>query len=57
MLHLTAANGICGMNNMALQTAVEQQYTLGYENMEEEDTYLLDDDMKTLMGGPIDMIR
>ena len=57
VLYLTAANGIRGLNNIALQTAVEQQYTLGYQNMDEEDFYLLDEDMETSMEEPIDMIR
>ena len=57
MLHLTAVNGIRGLNNIALQTAVEQQYILGYQNIDEDDFYLLDDDMETLMGEPVEMIR
>ena len=57
MLHLTAANGIRGLNNIALQTAVEHQYILGHQNMDEDYFYLLDDDMETLMGEPVEMIR
>ena len=57
MLRLTAANGIRGLNNIVLQTAMEQQYILGYQSMDEEDFYLLDDDMETLMVEPVEMIR
>ena len=57
MLHLIAANGIHGLNNIALQTAVEQQYIIGCQNMDEEDFYLLDDDVEILMGEPVEMIR
>ena len=56
MLHLTAENCIRGLNNIALQTAVEQQYILGHQNMDEDDFYLLDDDMETSMGEPVEMI-
>ena len=52
-IHLTVVNGIRGLNNIALQTAVEQQYILGYQNMDEEDFYLLDNDMETLMEEPV----
>ena len=37
LLHLRAANGIRGLYNIALQTAVSQQNSLGHEGLEEED--------------------
>ena len=43
------ANGIRGLCNIALQTAVSQQYNLGYDGMEEEDFYLLDTDQEELI--------
>ena len=41
LLHLRAANGIRGLNSIALHTAVTHQYNLGHEGIEEEDFYLL----------------
>ena len=57
MLHPTAANGSRGLNNIALQMAMEQQCILGYQNMDEDDFYVLDNDMETLMGEPVETIR
>ena len=57
LLHLRAANGIRGLCNIALQTAVSQQYNLGYDGMEEEDFYLLDTDKEELLKEPAEMIR
>ena len=57
LVHLRAANGIRGLNNIALQTAVTQQYNLGHEGLEEEDFYLLENDEKELMEEPVEMIR
>ena len=56
-LHLRAANGIRGLNNIALQTAVIQQYNLGHEGLEEEYVYLLENDEEELMEEPVEMIR
>ena len=39
LLHLRAANGIRGLNNIALQTAVSQQYSIGHEGLEEDYFY------------------
>ena len=57
LLHLRAANGIRGLCNIALQTAVSQQYNLGHEGMEEEDFYLLETDEEELIKEPAEMIR
>ena len=57
MLHLRAANGIRGLNNIAIQTAVSYQYNLGHEGMEEEDFYLLETDEDALMEDPVEVIR
>ena len=57
MLHLRTANGIKGLCLMSMQTAVERQLDLGYENLDEEDHYLLENDAETLMKEPVDMIR
>ena len=57
LLHLRAANGIRGLCNIALQTAVSQQYNLGHEGLEEEDFYLLDTDQEELIKEPAEMIR
>ena len=57
LLHLRAANGIRGLCNIALQTAVSQQYILGHEGLEEEDFYLLDTDQEELIKEPAEMIR
>ena len=57
LLHLRAANGIRGLNNIALQTAVSQQYSLGHEGLEEDDFYLLENGEDELMEEPVEMIR
>ena len=49
ILHLRAANGIRGLCNIALQTAVSQQYNLGHEGMDEEDFYLLETEEEDLI--------
>ena len=57
MLHLRAANGIRGLNNIAIKTTVSHQYNLGHEGMEEEDFYLLETDEDELMEEPVEVIR
>ena len=57
MLHLQTENGIRGLNLIAIQTAIEQQIELGYDNLNADDHYLLDTNVETLMKEPIDMIR
>ena len=57
ILHLRTTNGIKGLCIMTMQTAVERQLALGHENLDEEDYYLLDNDVETLMQEPVDMIR
>ena len=49
MLNLRAANGIRGLNNITIQTAVSHQYNLRHEGMEEEDFYLLETDVPNLL--------
>ena len=57
ILHLRAANGIRGLCNIALQTAVSQQYNLGHEGMDEEDFYLLETEEEDLIKEPAELIR
>ena len=57
MLHLMTANGMSGLNNIALQTVAEQQYAPGRENIDSEEFYLLEDDIESLMGEPVEIIR
>ena len=57
LLHLRAANGIRVLNNISLQNAVSQQYNLGYEGLEEEDFYLLENSEDELMKKPVEMIK
>ena len=40
-----------------LQTAVTEQYDLGYENLEEEDHYLLEKTKKDLLKETMDVVR
>ena len=57
ILHFRAVNGIRGPNNVALQTFVSQQYSIGYEGLEEEDFYLLENSKDKLMKEPVEMFR
>ena len=57
LLHLRAANDIRGLCNIALQTVVSQQYTLGHEGMDDDDFYLLETEEKDLIKEPAEMIR
>ena len=42
---------------MSMQTAVERQLEIGHENLDEEDNYLLENNIETLMKEPVEMIR
>ena len=57
LLHLRTANGIRGLNNTALQTVISQQHSLGYEGLEEEDCYLLENSKDELMKESVEIIR
>ena len=57
ILHLRIANGIKSLCIISMQTAVERQLDLGHENLDEEDHYLLENDVETIMKEPVEMIR
>ena len=57
MLHLQTENGIRGLSLISMQTAIEHQLHLGYDNLPADDHYLLDMDVDSLMKEPVDMIR
>ena len=57
ILHLRTADGIKGLCHISLQTAVEHQWDLGHENLDEKDHYLLEGDVETIMTQPVEMIR
>ena len=42
LLHLRAANGVRGLNNISLQSAISNQHSLENEGMGEDDFYLLE---------------
>ena len=42
ILHLQTAQRIKSLEMVALETAVNQQFTLGYSDLEETDLYLLE---------------
>ena len=57
ILHLRTIAGIHGLQLIRLQTAVTEQYELGYENLEEEDHYLLEKNKEDLLKEPMDVVR
>ena len=57
ILHLRTAQGIKGLEMVALETAVTKQFDLGYSNLEETDHFLLEKDRDHLMTEPVDTIR
>ena len=57
ILHLRTANGMKGLCIISMQTAVERQLDLGHGNLDEENYYLLENDVETIMKEPVEMIR
>ena len=57
ILHLRTIAGIHGLQLIRLQTAVTEQYDLGYKNLEEEDHYLLEKTKEDLLKEPMDVVR
>ena len=57
ILHLRTANGVRGLCLISMRTAVEQQLALGHDNLDEDDYYLLDFELESLLKEPETMIR
>ena len=56
ILHLQTAQRIKSLEMVALETAVNQQFTLGYSDLEETDLYLLEKGKQSLMKEPVGML-
>ena len=56
ILHPRTANGIKGLCIISMQTAVERQFDLDHENLDEVYHYLLKNDVETIMKEPVEMI-
>ena len=57
ILHTRTIGGIHGLQMICLDRAVTKQYDLGYENLNQDDFYLLEGDKEVLMQQPADVIR
>ena len=57
LLHMRTLQGIHGLQLICLDRAITTQFELGYENLNQEDHYLLDRDKATLLQQPIDVVR
>ena len=57
ILHLRTINGIHGLQLICLDRAVTRQYELGYENLNQEDHYLLEKEKQSLLQQPVEVIR
>jgi len=57
LLHLCTTEGIHGLQLICLDTVVSAQYDLGYNNLNEDDHYLLDKSKEELLSEPIEVVR
>ena len=57
ILHLRTIGNIHGLQMIQLESAITTQYDLGYEDLNQEDYYLLDKDKEDLLQQPIDIVR